>query len=175
MLGAAFGRFGRNIVLQADRRRPLLRQTGRVAGLLARYTTHSHLEAGGSSLSSNHDYASAMSDICEPQHLREVYENTVRGYADARKMISPHQGRFLAWMVGSRRCRRVLELGCFTGYSALWMAEGLASLPPNVGAERPHIWTCEIDPEVARAAAENVARSNKSDLVTVIPKPAEQV
>ena len=35
------------------------------------------------------------------------------------------QGRFLHTLVRLSRARRVLEVGCFTGYAALWMALAL--------------------------------------------------
>jgi predicted O-methyltransferase YrrM len=40
----------------------------------------------------------------------------------------PEQAQFLAWVVELTGARRVLEIGCFTGYSALAMA---LSLPPG--------------------------------------------
>ena len=61
----------------------------------------------------------------EPAHLHELYRHTnlTRLYA---RMCSGHtQGRLLAMLSKMISPRRVLELGTFTGYSALCLAEGI--------------------------------------------------
>jgi predicted O-methyltransferase YrrM len=61
------------------------------------------------------------------------------------EMLSGHvEGRFLAFLVGMTRARRVLEIGMFTGYGALAMAEAL----PADG----ELVACELDPDVAAFA-----------------------
>jgi caffeoyl-CoA O-methyltransferase len=55
------------------------------------------------------------------------------------------EGRFLKMLVRLVRARRILEIGMFTGYSALMMAEGL----PDDG----RMITCDVNP-----VAEEVAR-----------------
>ncbi|WP_338876089.1 O-methyltransferase [Spirosoma sp. SC4-14] len=61
----------------------------------------------------------------ESDLLRQLNRNT-RAHIMAPRMLSGHmQGRFLSmisWMV---RPRRILEIGTYTGYSALCLAEGL--------------------------------------------------
>ena len=62
----------------------------------------------------------------EPAHLHDLYRRThlTRLYA---RMCSGHvQGRLLAMLSKMISPGRVLELGTFTGYSALCLAEGLA-------------------------------------------------
>ena len=62
-----------------------------------------------------------------------------------QEMLSGHvEGRFLNLLVHASRARRVLELGLFTGYSALAMAEAL----PDDG----ELVACELDAEVAAFA-----------------------
>lgn len=46
-------------------------------------------------------------------------------FHDAYKMISPEQGRFLSLLSKIKKPKKILEIGCFTGYSALCLAEGL--------------------------------------------------
>lgn len=65
-------------------------------------------------------------------------------------MSSPHmqvgrvQGTLLKLLVAMTGARRVLEIGTFTGYSALCMAEAL----PDDG----ELWTCDNDPKAIDAA-----------------------
>ena len=62
-----------------------------------------------------------------------------------QEMLSGHvEGQTLKMLVHATRARRVLEIGMFTGYSALAMAEAL----PGDG----QLVSCEIDPEVAALA-----------------------
>ena len=62
-----------------------------------------------------------------------------------QEMLSGHvEGQTLKMLVHATRARRVLEIGMFTGYSALAMAEAL----PADG----QLVSCEIDPEVAAFA-----------------------
>src|SRR4030095_9698284 len=61
------------------------------------------------------------------------------------------EGRFLKILVQLTDARRVLEIGTFTGYSALMMAEGL---PPEGS-----LITCEIDPKAEEIARRYFAES----------------
>eukprot|EP00611_Tribonema_gayanum_P023015 TRINITY_DN4744_c0_g1_i1.p1 TRINITY_DN4744_c0_g1~~TRINITY_DN4744_c0_g1_i1.p1 ORF type:complete len:215 (-),score=67.82 TRINITY_DN4744_c0_g1_i1:13-657(-) len=73
-------------------------------------------------------------------------------------MVSGHlQGRLLKTITAAAGAKRVLELGTFTGYSALCFAEGGA-----------HVVTCELDPRAAAVARDFVERSPYRDQVTII-------
>ena len=62
-----------------------------------------------------------------------------------QEMLSGHvEGQLLKFLVHLSDARRVLEIGMFTGYSALAMAEAL----PEGGA----VVACEVDPGVAQFA-----------------------
>ena len=62
----------------------------------------------------------------EPAYLRELAEET-RASIEMPQMLSGHvQGRFLSLMSRLLAPKLVLDIGTFTGYSALCMAEGLA-------------------------------------------------
>lgn len=77
----------------------------------------------------------------EPAHLAKLYRHTqlTRLYP---RMCSGHiQGRMLKMLTQMISPMRVLELGTFTGYSALCMAEGMPD-----GAE---LHTIELDDEYA--------------------------
>ena len=81
------------------------------------------------------------------------------------EMLSGHvEGatlRFIAWLA---RARSVLEIGMFTGYSALALAEAL----PEDG----RLIACEIDPEVAEFARAGFAGSEAGSRIEVRVGPA---
>ena len=76
------------------------------------------------------------------------------------RMLSGHiQGRLLEMLVQMMRPRRVLEIGTFTGYSALSMAAGL-----DEGAE---LHTVEVDDEQEEFIRSYFARSPHGDKITL--------
>ncbi|MGZ8180142.1 O-methyltransferase [Williamsia sp. SKLECPSW1] len=82
-----------------------------------------------------------------------------------QEMLSGHvEGRFLAFLVHMTGARRILELGMFTGYSALAMAEAAG---PDA-----RVVACEIDPDVARFAQESFAEAGIADRIEVMVGPA---
>lgn len=67
------------------------------------------------------------------------------------RMVSGHlQGRLLKLLVLMLKPQRILEVGTFSGYSALCMAEGLKQVHLTRGAEgaRPMLYTYEINDEM---------------------------
>lgn len=69
------------------------------------------------------------------------------------------EGSFLRLLVKIARAKRILEIGTFTGYSALAMAEGL----PPAG----RLITCDIDPlstRIARTSWKKSPHGKKIDL-----------
>ena len=67
------------------------------------------------------------------------------------RMVSGHlQGRLLKLLVLLLKPQRILEVGTFSGYSALCMAEGLRQVHLSRGAEgvRPMLYTYEINDEM---------------------------
>ena len=74
------------------------------------------------------------------------------------------EGRFLELLVFGVGAKRVLEIGTYSGYSALSMAAGL---PPG-----GRIDTCEIDPTHAEVARRYIAESPYADRITVHLGPA---
>jgi len=83
----------------------------------------------------------------EPDLLLELITTTYELTHYPQMLTGRVEGRFLKMLVQIARPRLVVEIGMFTGYSALSMAEGLP-----VGGR---IITCDIDPE-ARAIAQAV-------------------
>lgn len=78
-------------------------------------------------LSPELDRYSELNSSPEPAYLQELAAET-RASIDMPQMLSGHvQGRFLSLMSKLLAPQLVLDIGTFTGYSALCMAEGLAS------------------------------------------------
>jgi caffeoyl-CoA O-methyltransferase len=108
-------------------------------------------------------YASAHT-TAPPPWLVAVAEGT-RAFSDAHgMMVGDVVGRLLAILVAATGARRVLEVGTFTGYSALSMAE---ALPPD-----GRIVTLEVDPAHAAKAREHIAASPHADRIEVRIGPA---
>jgi caffeoyl-CoA O-methyltransferase len=79
-------------------------------------------------------------------------------------MVGLLEGRFLETLVWLSGARRILEIGCFTGYSALSMA---AALPPD-----GTIVTCELDAERAATARRHFDASPWAAQIDVRVGPA---
>lgn len=76
-------------------------------------------------------------------------------------MLSGHvQGRALSMISHMIRPKRILELGTFTGYSALCLAEGLA--------EGGHLVTIEHNDELEETIKRNLSRSSLCNLIELI-------
>jgi caffeoyl-CoA O-methyltransferase len=99
-----------------------------------------------------------------PAHLSRVDEATRRDFAAWGMMVGRQEGRFLELMVFASGARTVLEIGTFTGYSALAMAAGLA--PGGT------ITTLEVSPEHAAVARRHIADSPHAERIEVIEGPA---
>jgi caffeoyl-CoA O-methyltransferase len=76
----------------------------------------------------------AESDIC-----RRLREETYRTMDVPQMVVGPLEGAFLRVMAMTVGAKRILEIGTFTGYSALCFAESI----PDEG----EVITCDIDPE----------------------------
>ena len=63
----------------------------------------------------------------EDDILRRLRAETLAGVPDHAEMqISPEQGQFMTFLAKSMGARRAIEVGTFTGYSAICTARGLA-------------------------------------------------
>ncbi|TDW99176.1 O-methyltransferase [Dinghuibacter silviterrae] len=89
--------------------------------------------------------------------LQEIAEFTRTHHAQAHMLSGRAQGAFLSFISKIVRPRRVLEIGTFTGYSALCLAEGLA--PDG------ELHTLEVRKEEADIALGYFARSPWRDRI----------
>jgi caffeoyl-CoA O-methyltransferase len=86
-----------------------------------------------------------------PELLRELREETLRDLPYAQMQVGRVEGTLLRMLVHISGARRVLELGTFSGYSALCMASAL----PDDGK----LVTCDIDPVATAVARKYFERS----------------
>ena len=96
--------------------------------------------------------------------LAELSAETASEIGSEQMLTGPVAGRFLETLVWFGRPQRVLEIGTFTGHSALSMA---AALP-----EGGRIDACEIDPERAAFAQRYFDRSPHGSKITLHVGPA---
>jgi caffeoyl-CoA O-methyltransferase len=89
--------------------------------------------------------------------LEEVASTTERLHPQAHMMSSRLQGKFLEIFSTLLRPKRILEIGTFTGFSALCLAKGLA--------ENGKLHTIELRDADARTAKHYFNRSNSSDSI----------
>lgn len=70
-----------------------------------------------------YDYLLSVS-LREPDVLQQLRQETAR-YPNAMMQIAPEQGQFMALLVQLLGAKKTLEVGVFTGYSALCVALAL--------------------------------------------------
>ncbi len=100
----------------------------------------------------------------EPDLLRDVAAATRESLDAPQMMVGPLEGRFLEMLVHLSHPERVLEIGTFSGYSALSMA---SALPPG-----GRIVTCEVDPKAAEMARRHIRASPWADRIELRQGPA---
>ncbi len=86
-----------------------------------------------------HDYILDVS-LREHPALRELRDVTA-GLEEAEMQIAPEQGQFMALLVRAINARRTLEVGVFTGYSAMAVAMALPPGAQVVACDISEDWT----------------------------------
>ena len=99
-----------------------------------------------------------------PVELEELADETARTLDSPQMLSGPVVGRLLEFLVFALGARSVLEIGTYSGYSALSMAEGL---PPD-----GHIVTLEIDEAHAELARRAIAESPHAEKIEIVLGPA---
>src|SRR4051812_36271615 len=87
----------------------------------------------------------------EPDWFVSLREETQRTMDRPQMQVDLIEGRFLKMLVRLSGARTILEIGMFTGYSALMMAEGL----PDDG----RLITCDVDVKAEAIARRYFAES----------------
>lgn len=103
----------------------------------------------------------------EPEHLRKLYRRTHLRHLYPRMCSGHLQGRMLAMLSAMIHPSRVLELGTYTGYSTLCLAEGLAP-----GGQ---LHTIEVDDEMEEELLELFATAPAGDRITLHIGDAEEL
>lgn len=85
----------------------------------------------------------------------------IRAKDKGQLAVSEEDGRFLRLLIASTNRKRALEIGGASGYSAIWMAQGLR-------ATGGKLVTIEYDPVRAKELAENIKRAGLTDVVQVV-------
>jgi predicted O-methyltransferase YrrM len=93
--------------------------------------------------------------VHEPEVLRRLREETSR-MPESEMLIPAEQGQFLHLLVSLLRARKTLEVGVFTGYSALWTALALPEDGELVGCDLSEAWA-----SIARKYFEEAGVSSK--------------
>lgn len=96
--------------------------------------------------------------------LAEVASATAASTERPEMMVGAVEGALLAMLVAMLRPRRILEIGTFTGYSALSMAE---AMPADA-----RIVTIEADARHAALARRHIATSPYADRIDLREEPA---
>jgi caffeoyl-CoA O-methyltransferase len=109
------------------------------------------------------EYAETHTTQPEPL-LAELAEETRATMSAPGMLTGTVEGRLLELLVWATGARRVLEIGTFTGYSALSMA---AALP-----EDGRIDTCDVEPRHAEVAQRYFDRSPHGGKITLHLGPA---
>jgi len=85
----------------------------------------------------------------------------IRAKDKGQLAVSEEDGKFLRLLIASTGRKRALEIGGASGYSAIWMAQGLR-------ATGGKLVSIEYDPVRARELADNIKRAGLSDVVQVV-------
>ncbi|MDR3327256.1 MAG: O-methyltransferase [Prevotellaceae bacterium] len=95
----------------------------------------------------------------EPDYLSVLERKTYTRFINPRMVSGHFQGRLLKMLTTMIAPKNILEIGTFTGYSALCFAEGLE--------DSGHIHTIEIDDELEDVIRENLAQSPYNEKITL--------
>ncbi len=101
------------------------------------------------------DYATLFSEPTD-ELLKEIEEFTVNNHAHANMLSGPLQGKFLEIISRILQPENILEIGTFTGYSALALSKGL-----KAGGELHTIEIRKEDAETSRAFFAKSSRKNQ--------------
>ncbi|MEN9947167.1 MAG: hypothetical protein RLZZ293_1553 [Pseudomonadota bacterium] len=102
--------------------------------------------------------------VRETKQLSELRHYTMQ-LDQAQMLITPIQGALLKLLVQISQAKQVLEIGMFTGYSALWLALGLS--------QQGQLTTLDISERYLSVAQQYWHEAQVAEKITPIIAPAE--
>ena len=125
------------------------------------------------------EYVRASSDPVDEvmaDLIRETAEMAARGEASATMQIAPEQGVLMRLLTTALRVRRAIEIGTFTGFSALCIARGLPDDGSLLCLDRSEEWTAVARRYWERAGVAGRIELRIGDALTLLRElPAEEV
>ena len=98
--------------------------------------------------------------------LKELIEHTYATETAPQMISGSHVGNFLQSLIKMTKSKNILEIGMFTGYSALKMAEVI----PKDGI----VHTCELMEQHVQTASSFFNRSSHKDKISIFKGPATE-
>jgi len=108
-----------------------------------------------------YDYIHSISEREKPI-FRKLREATAK-LPMAGMQISPDQGQFMALLIELTQAKKAIEIGTFTGYSAMCVASALPA--------RGHLWCCDVSEEYTAIARKfwKLAKLDRKITLTLAP------
>jgi caffeoyl-CoA O-methyltransferase len=102
------------------------------------------------------DYSSTYTSALDVV-LQQIFDDTVANHPEAHMISGPVQGKFLEFISSLLQPKYILEIGTFTGFSAICLAKGLQ--------RDGELHTIELREEDANKAWKNILSAGMSDKI----------
>ena len=112
----------------------------------------------------NHLFQYLLDNTLREHPAQAALREATRSHTYAGMQIAPDQGQLMALLVRLIAARRTLEIGTFTGYSALTVALAL----PDDG----HLLACDISDEFTRIGRPYWVEAGVADKIELVLAPA---
>lgn len=107
----------------------------------------------------------------ESTALSELRHATAKR-SDSVMQISPRQGQFMAQLLQIMSAKRVLDIGTYTGYSALCFAQALHKNHREINLKSTQVITLDINSETLSIAQEHWCQAGLNDYIDARIAPA---
>ena len=104
-----------------------------------------------------YEHYAAAHTTPEPELMQQLIRETNLAFAAPGMLSGLLQGRLLKMLVQMLQPSKILEIGTFTGYSAIYMASGLS--------QEGRLHTIDNNPEIADIAQKYIEKSGLSDKI----------
>lgn len=112
------------------------------------------------------DYAEKFTTKLDSS-LQKIYDDTLINHPEAHMMSSAVQGKFLEFISSLLRPKYILEIGTFTGFSAICLAKGLQS--------DGELHTIELKDEDANTAWKNICMAGMQQKIHLHKGDAKEI